>query len=428
MADLWVGPKEAFHTLARAVAASKAGDTIYVRAGTYRDESLSITHDLTIKSVGGIATFESTRDLANGKAILLTRGNVVLEGLEFGGATVPDHNGAGVRYLGGSLVVRNCIFRNDENGLLAADDPNGHIVLVGCEFDSNGVGDGKTHAVYVNKIASLAIDDCYFHDTDAGHHVKSRAAKTDITFSVFDDGNGDSSYAVDLPNGGDATLIWDWFHQSAASQNGAVLHYGGEPVALWPDSSLSVAAATVLNDRPSASFLANATSIRAQLADVTLFNLPQVASGPADLQRIVQKRGDGPAAHEAGWTPLDDASATAQRQDAARLYMATFGREPAFVEVSFWAEQLRQGQSLLDIAHAFGGSAEFAARFGGGSLAATVATLYRQALDRAPDPLGVAAWTDFIGTMQDGLAQALVGFATSAECRAKTADWLFDYG
>src|SRR4051812_15591194 len=45
---LWVGPNEAYKTLGQAVAAARAGDQIFIRAGTYRNDYAEIRAPLTI--------------------------------------------------------------------------------------------------------------------------------------------------------------------------------------------------------------------------------------------------------------------------------------------------------------------------------------------------------------------------------------------
>ena len=71
-----------------------------------------------------------------------------IDGFAFTGATVPDGNGAGIRYEGGSLTVTNSHFYGNQNGILGAADPAGVIAISTSEFDHNGVGgDGHTHNI-----------------------------------------------------------------------------------------------------------------------------------------------------------------------------------------------------------------------------------------------------------------------------------------
>jgi len=65
-----VGADQAYHSLADAVGASHAGDTINVEAGTYSNDSAAIDHDLSIVGVGGYAHFDG--GTTEGKATLVT--------------------------------------------------------------------------------------------------------------------------------------------------------------------------------------------------------------------------------------------------------------------------------------------------------------------------------------------------------------------
>ena len=106
MATLTVGSNQQFSTIAAAVAASKDGDVIAVKAGTYTNDFATVTTKITIEGVGGMVNLVATTAPPNGKAILVTTTDVTLDHLSFSGAAVADGNGAGVRYEGGNLVER----------------------------------------------------------------------------------------------------------------------------------------------------------------------------------------------------------------------------------------------------------------------------------------------------------------------------------
>jgi hypothetical protein len=95
----------------------------------------------------------------------------------------------------------------------------------------NGAGDGFTHNLYVGAIASLVIDDSYFHDAVVGHQVKSRAQSTAITNSRIYGGTDTGSHSIDLPNGGVGLIRDNVIQQGANSDNPAIIHYGGESAA-----------------------------------------------------------------------------------------------------------------------------------------------------------------------------------------------------
>jgi hypothetical protein len=151
MATLNVGAGQAYATLSAAVAASGNGDVINVQAGTYVNDFATISKDITIVGVGGMANFVATVAPPNGKGILVTQSDVTIQNLSFSGAAVADGNGAGIRYEGGNLVIINSYFHDNQDGLLSNADPNGTIRIVGSEFANNGSGDGFTHNLYVGQ-------------------------------------------------------------------------------------------------------------------------------------------------------------------------------------------------------------------------------------------------------------------------------------
>ena len=287
MATLNVGAGQAYATLSAAVAASRSGDTIAVQAGTYVNDFATISKDISIVGVGGMANFVATQAPPNGKGIFVTQGNVTIENLSFSGAAVPDKNGAGIRYEGGNLVVINSYFHDNQDGILANSAPNGTIRIVGSEFANNGAGDGYSHNLYVNNIASLVIDNSYFHDANLGHEIKSRALSTTITNSRVYDGNSTASYSIDLPNGGVGVIQNNVIQQGPNSDNPAIIHYGGESAA-YAGSSLLIEDNVVVNDMSgssSARLLSNATTVTGTVTGNSVYGLTsgQIASGPATV-------------------------------------------------------------------------------------------------------------------------------------------------
>src|SRR5690242_4868402 len=128
MSILTVGSGMTYSTIAAAVAASKDGDVIQVKAGTYTNDFLTINTKITIEGVGGMVKMVATTPPPNGKAMIVTNNTVTLQNLEISGVAVSDLNGAAVRYQGvGDLTILNCYFHDNQEGLLAADNPTGTI-------------------------------------------------------------------------------------------------------------------------------------------------------------------------------------------------------------------------------------------------------------------------------------------------------------
>ena len=146
---LTVGQGKQFATIAAAVAAAHSGDTIFLDAGTYtNDFPGTINKNLTLIGVDSMVHMVVTTAPPNGKGILDVGGSgvsVTIENFEFSGAAVADGNGAGIRYEGGNLTLTGDYFHDNQDGPLAASDPNGSITIFSSEFANNGAGDGQTH-------------------------------------------------------------------------------------------------------------------------------------------------------------------------------------------------------------------------------------------------------------------------------------------
>src|SRR5689334_12412055 len=140
MTVLSVGPGKQYSTITAAVAAAQNGDTVEVQAGTYTNQYVSINKNITLQGVGGMVSMVSSGPILNGKAIFITSGNITINNFEFSGAQVADHNGAGIRYEGGNLILNGCYFHNNEDGLLGGTWPGGTLTVNNSEFAYNGRG------------------------------------------------------------------------------------------------------------------------------------------------------------------------------------------------------------------------------------------------------------------------------------------------
>ena len=249
-ADIYVGPTRSYTTLASAVAVAQANDRLLLDAGVYQDQSATISVPLTIEGLGTGAIFRITTPLSNHKGILIANANLTVRNLTFDGARVTTYdgnNGAGIRYQAGSLLVERCAFYNNQNGILANPDASGAVTVRYSTFSGNGIGDGYTHAMYVNAVGQLTVSDSTFSATKVGHDIKSRALKTTIVNTVLDDGvSGSTSYAIDLPNGGVAVLDGLQITQGTSTQNPTMIAYGAEGN-VPSNSSLTVSNSTFTN-------------------------------------------------------------------------------------------------------------------------------------------------------------------------------------
>ena len=281
MATLTVGQGEEYATIASAVAATQDGDVVLVNAGTYTNDFFTNYHKITLQSVGGMATILATAQPGNGKAAITVDNDLVLNGFGVTGVTVGDGNGAGIRYEAGNLDVENSAFWSNQDGILAATNQTGNIIINNSEFGFNGVGDGQTHNIYINVVNSLLVENSYFHDSQVGHEIKSRALNSTIIGNRIQDDRGDGSYDIDLPDGGNAVVANNTIVKGAYTENYTSIHYGGEG-GPWANSSLSIFGNTLVSDNPNGRLILNQTNITASLTGNSIYGYApnSIADGP----------------------------------------------------------------------------------------------------------------------------------------------------
>lgn len=248
-----VGPGEALTRVADALRQAQDGDTIAVLPGTYRaDVAVILQRRLRIVGLGEQPVLQADGAHAEGKAIWVVRhGAITVENIAFRGCRVPDHNGAGIRFERGHLVLRDCAFHDNQNGVLTSNHPDAELDIDRCHFSAAPVNPGALpHLLYVGRIASLRLTGSLLDQGRVGHLLKSRARAATITRNRFDDGRtGQASYEVDLPNGGLALLEDNTLVQSPLTENPVMLSYGAEGQA-WSDSQLILRGNTFINRRP----------------------------------------------------------------------------------------------------------------------------------------------------------------------------------
>ncbi|BBC71191.1 conserved hypothetical protein [Altererythrobacter sp. B11] len=159
-----------------------------------------------------------------GKAALVLRGQgAEVSGLVFENMRVPDFNGAGIRLEQGDLTVAQSWFRDSQQGILTAADPNGTIVVDRSTFSRLGTCEGAggcAHSIYVGDYGQLRVTRSRFEEGRGGHYVKSRAARVEIAGSSFDDSRGKATnYMIDLPGGATGQISNNWFVQGRDKEN-----------------------------------------------------------------------------------------------------------------------------------------------------------------------------------------------------------------
>lgn len=225
---LGVGPGAAFPTLAAALAHSADGDCLELQPGVYRgDVGIVERRGLVIRGLGDGAVLDAAGRHAAGKGILVVRGDVTLENLEFRGARVPDGNGAGVRFDHGRLVVRRCRFVDNEMGLLSGNDGSSELEIEDCLFaDAPRHAGLLHHLLYVGAIARLSLTGSRFENGWRGHLVKTRARHNHVAYNLLRDGIGGASYKLELANGGHNLVLGNLIVQGAGADSNTLLAFG----------------------------------------------------------------------------------------------------------------------------------------------------------------------------------------------------------
>jgi hypothetical protein len=249
---LRVGPGQKYSKPSVAARSARNGDVIEIAAGVYeRDAAAWTQNNLTIRGVGGRAHLRANGANIEGKGIWVIKGNnTTVENIEFSGASVGDHNGAGIRQEGAGLTVRNCFFHDNENGILTGRNEGSEILIEHSEFARNGHGDGQTHNLYVGHIKRFTLRYSYVHHAIIGHNVKTRARENYILYNrIMDEESGNSSYAIDFSNGGIAYVIGNLVQQGPNTDNSTLVSFGAEGLKN-PANELYLVNNTLVNDYP----------------------------------------------------------------------------------------------------------------------------------------------------------------------------------
>ena len=281
-----VGPSHTLKLPSQAAQVARDGDTVLIDPGNYDDCAVWRANRLTIAARAPGVVFAG--ETCQGKAIFVVNGSdVTVRGITFTHATVPDHNGAGIRAEGGNLTVRDSIFLDNEEGILAGSMPHTTIRVTGSTFRGNGVCAGAcAHAIYVGTVALLDVEDSRFTDTHEGHDIKSRALHTVLRGNDISDGPaGNSSYLVDLPNGGDLLMEHNTLSKGPHTDNDSTAVAIGEEHGRNPTASLVISGNRFTNllSKPTA-FVTNRTETPAELAGNRLIGKVVPLVGPGTVR------------------------------------------------------------------------------------------------------------------------------------------------
>jgi hypothetical protein len=231
-----VGPGKQYRMPSDAARVARDGDVVEIDAGEYRADAAVWRQDnLTLRGIGGRAHLRADGAHAEGKAIWVLKGNnITVQSIEFSHARVPDRNGAGIRFEGTGLTIRDSSFHDNETGILTGRNDASDIVIERSEFARNTVPGYEEHGrlghnIYIGQVRSFTLRYSYVHHAYTGHNVKSRARYNFILYNrMTDEAWGSSSYIVDLPIGGTAYLIGNVMHQGARAENLTMVSFAAE--------------------------------------------------------------------------------------------------------------------------------------------------------------------------------------------------------
>ncbi len=269
-ATLEVGAGKKYSMPSAAIAAAEAGDTVLIDPGQYFDCAIVSTPRLTIAGNGDAASVVMTDKTCGGKALLVIDApNVTVRNLTLTRARVPDQNGAGIRMEGGNLTVDGVRFVNNQNGILTAADPAWSLVVSNSLFDHNGsCREACAHGLYAGNIKLVHVEKSRFFGTKEAHHLKSRAARTEVIDCDIEDGpEGTASYLIEAPNGGALVVRGSTLEKGPhASNHTAAIIIGDEGVT-QPTPEITIENNTFTNDMADhrTAFVSNDTATEAVL-------------------------------------------------------------------------------------------------------------------------------------------------------------------
>lgn len=280
-----VGPTRALRLPSEAARIARDGDTVEIDPGTYEDCAVWRASRLKLLGKGGIA--HVTTKTCQGKAIWVIDGDdTTVERIRFSRAAVPDKNGAGIRLTGGTLTVRQSVFEDNENGILAGSAAGKTVTIEASRFERNGKCEPDcAHGIYINTVARVIVRDSVFRGQKIGHHIKSRALSTTVTGTTIEDGaTGTASYLIDLPNGGDALIAGNRLQKGPRSDNRSIAIAYGLEGARNPAKSVQIENNLFRSDLPqSTDFVRNGAANAVTLSGNALCGIVVPLSGPGTV-------------------------------------------------------------------------------------------------------------------------------------------------
>jgi hypothetical protein len=154
---------------------------------------------VTEGTASGVVITDKT---CNGMGLFVVGGNnTTVRYLTLTRSRVPDMNGAGIRLVKGSLTIDTVKFIDNQTGLFGGTSGT-TVPIRNSDFDKNGICAGAcAHAIYIENVDRLRVENSHFSNTWQSHSIKSRALHTEVIGCTITDGSdGTSSYLIGAPN------------------------------------------------------------------------------------------------------------------------------------------------------------------------------------------------------------------------------------
>lgn len=284
-ATLEVGPGKAYAMPSQAAMKTKDGDHVEIAPGEYFDCAVWRANNLVIEGAGpGVVITDKT---CMGKGLFVIIGNdVTVRNLTLQRARVPDGNGAGIRQEGRNLIVDGVKFINNQNGILGNPKADSTVIIRNSDFKQNGSCAGAcAHGIYMSDLMLLRVEHSRFFETREGHHIKSRAQLTEVIGCDISDGpNGNSSYLIDVPNGGSVIVRDNKLEKGPKTENRTTAIAIGEEGVTQPTKEILIENNTLKNDGEYQTlFVWNLTATAAILRGNKLIGLVVAIKGDGEV-------------------------------------------------------------------------------------------------------------------------------------------------
>ena len=247
---------------------AKAGDEVVIAPGTYafrvylqaqgtvsapifihaQDPSNPPVWDLSGTLVENAPGSYTAGDRGRGCWQVSGGANYHIDGIVFQNCHGSGDDSAGMRYYGGTtgLLVTNCLFQNNDNGLTGGTEDS-DITVEFCEFSHNGNTSASTssptHNIYVYG-GTFTMRYSYLHDPVQAQNLHCRAVTSTIEYNWFDRAK---SYVGDLMTSDDyATAPTGSLAQSMVLRGNVIIETSsqantGQIWAIYNDEDLRIA-------------------------------------------------------------------------------------------------------------------------------------------------------------------------------------------